>query len=86
MGLTPGETTSWDKFAYWEYTYGIWNDPLALKHTALITSHGIGNSTNNVSVGVHLLRTARPELHAWTTSMTRGKMDTSFLELVRQQI
>lgn len=86
VGLTPGETTSWDKFAYWGYAYGIWNDPLALKHTALITSHGFGNSTNNISVGADLLRTARPELHAWTTSMTWGKMDTSFLELIRQQI
>lgn len=86
VGLTPGETSNWDAFGRW-YAYFIQTDPVALKNLGLITSHGfgLGPQANN-SLGTDLLRLAKPELRAWTTSMSFGKMDASFVEMVRQNI
>jgi hypothetical protein len=86
VGLTPGETSNWETFGRW-YAYFIQTDPVALKNLGLITSHGfgLGPQANN-SLGVDVLRLAKPELHAWTTSMSFGKMDVSFVEMVRQNI
>jgi hypothetical protein len=86
VGVTPGETTSWDRFSMWGYAYAIARNPEALKGLGLITSHGFGGPQQNIGAGTDLLRVKRPELHAWTTSMTWGKMDVSFVELIRQQI
>ncbi len=86
VGLAPGETSRWDRFINWGYAWGIYNDPEALRNIALITSHGFGSNEANTSMGVDLLRLKRPDLHAWTTSMTWGRMDVNFLELIRQQI
>ena len=86
VGLTPGETSNWETFGRW-YAYFIQTDPVALKNLGLITSHGFGLSPQaNNSLGVDVLRLAKPELHAWTTSMSFGKMDVSFVEMVRQNI
>jgi hypothetical protein len=62
-----------------------------LKALGLITSHGFTGGrdywygTHNPK-GVELLRLGRPELHAWTTSMTWGKMDVGFIDDIRGQI
>lgn len=86
VGLTPGETSNWETFGRW-YAYFIQTDPLALKNVGLITSHGFGmGPQSNNSLGVDLLHLTRPDLHAWTTSMSFGKMDLSFVEMVRQNI
>ena len=86
IGITPGETSAWDRFINWGYAWAIAQDSTALQALSLITSHGFGGGEVNTSMGVDLLRLKRPDMHAWTTSMTWGQMDVNFLELVRQQI
>lgn len=86
VGLTPGETSTWARFAQWGYAWGIYNDPEAIANIGLITSHGFGDLRENSHLGTDLLRLKRPDLHAWTTSMSWGQMDVNFLELIREQI
>jgi len=91
VGVTPGECTNWDRFVFWGHATSIATDAEALRAIGLITSHGFTGgrdywySTHNPK-GVQLLRLSRPELHAWTTSMTWGKMDVAFLDDIRGQI
>lgn len=91
VGVSPGETTSWDRFVEWGYAFAIANDPKAAGNLGLITSHGfLGASgrwygTHN-KLGIDLLHLQRPELHAWTTSISWGKMDVSFLTDLLGQI
>jgi hypothetical protein len=86
VGITPGETSAWDRFVNWGYAWAIAQDSVALQALGLVTSHGFGGGQVNTSMGVDLIRLERPEVHAWTTSMTWGQMDVNFLELIRQQI
>ncbi len=57
---------------------------------ALITSHGFGTGNAIDSRASDLLRMKRPELHAWTTSMTwggkKGMKDFEFVEMIRRNI
>jgi hypothetical protein len=86
VGLTPGETSNWEAFGRW-YAYYIYKDAVAAKNLGLITSHGFGlgrQATN--SLGADTVHLVRPDLRVWTTSMSFGRMDTTFLEMVRQNI
>lgn len=83
---TPGETSAWDRFINWGYAWALSEDPAALNSIGLITSHGFGAGGAFTSMGVDLLRLKRPELKAWTTSMTWGRMDATFLSYIRAQI
>lgn len=83
---TPGETSMWDRFINWGYAWALADTPAALNSLGLITSHGFGSGNAFTSMGVDLLRLKRPELKAWTTSMTWGKMDATFLSDIRAQI
>jgi hypothetical protein len=51
-----------------------------------VTSHGFGSAEAIRSTGIDLLRAFRPDLHAWTTSMSWARMDVDFLELIRLNI
>ena len=85
IGLATGEPSNWDTFGRW-YAYFIGADPLATKNLGLVASHGFGLNMNH-SLGVDTLRLVKPELHAWTTSLSYGRMDvSSFVEVVRQNI
>jgi hypothetical protein len=91
IGITPGETTNWWRFLAWGYAPAIWADEKALQSLGLITSHGFTGGGgrwygNYEDGGVRLLRQKRPELHAWTTSMTWGRMDSQFVNDIRGQI
>ena len=90
VGVTPGETTNWYRFAQWHYANAIAADADALRSLGLITSHGFTGEgewySDWRSNGIDLLRALRPELHAWTTSMTWGKMDAVFADDLRQQV
>jgi O-glycosyl hydrolase len=90
IGVTPGETTNWFRFVAWHYAPTIANDDEALRSMGLITSHGFTGQdqwySDWRSDGIDLLRLKRPELHAWTTSMTWGKMDALLAEDLRQQV
>ncbi len=94
VGLTPGETTYWYRFR--PIADAIVANDRALKNLSLITSHGFIGSSDPKSrwynpdpydnVPIATLRAKRPELHAWTTSATWGKMDISFIDTIRGHI
>lgn len=91
VGVTPGEPTNWWRFLAWGYAPAIWADEAALNSMGLITSHGFTGGAGrwyggHEGGGVELLRQKRPELHAWTTSMSWGKMDAQFISDIRGQI
>ena len=90
IGLTPGECTTWASFANGFYGWAIFDNPIALKNIALITSHGFGEGPVINSQVSDLLRLKRPDLHAWTTSMTWGTNrmlhDYDFANLIRRNI
>jgi hypothetical protein len=74
--VTCGEYTNWYRFPAWGYAMAIYQNKEALKNLGLITSHGfyVGSIDKlrwfgpHSSRGQDLLRTERPELHAWCTS------------------
>lgn len=92
VGLTPGETTYWSKFYTTGYANAIFENKQAYKNLSLITSHGFyapdledrwfGGPTNH---GAELLKSERPELHVWNTSMY-FKWGISFLKEIHMQI
>jgi hypothetical protein len=94
VGLTPGETQTWYRFDEWGYARAICTDASALRNLALVTSHSFANYKDLQSVyygdwrsnGIDLLRSAKPDLHAWVTSMSWGSMDAVFVENVRRNI
>jgi hypothetical protein len=91
VGVTPGECSNWDRFVFWGHATELERDPAALRSLGLITSHGFTGGTDywygtHNSRGVDLLRLQRPELKAWTTSMTWGKMDVGFVDDLRGQV
>ncbi|MEM9326825.1 MAG: hypothetical protein AAGA85_14260 [Bacteroidota bacterium] len=75
VGVTPGETANWSTFHQKNYSWAIVKDPEALKAMDLITSHSFGAMNVVTSSGISLLRSAKPELHAWVTSHSWGKVD-----------
>lgn len=81
--VTPGETSNWYRFTNWNYAHEIANHPEALKNLGLITSHGFYNGVfgrwfgENNSIGIDLIRSKRPDLHAWVTSTSWSKMDAN---------
>lgn len=92
VGLAPGETSNWYRFAEWGYADAIARDPVALANLGLITSHGFYRGAPGRwfgdwrSAGIDALRAARPELHAWVTSTSWGQMDVFFLNELRNLI
>ena len=94
VGLTPGETQTWYRFDEWGYARALFSDADALSALALITSHSFSNSRNRTSIyygdfrsiGMDLLRSKKPGLHAWVTSMSWGDMDVDFVDNIRRNI
>lgn len=90
VGVTPGEPTYWRNFANHWYDRAILDNVTAMNNLALITSHGFGRGSAINSVSVDLLRWKRPELHAWTTSMTWGESEETpaydFVNVMRRNI
>jgi hypothetical protein len=86
VGITPGETTVWRNFSEHRYDWALLDHPEAFETLALVTSHGFGSEDAIRSTGIDLLRFFRPELHAWTTSMSWAGMDVDSLDLIRLNI
>jgi len=86
VGITPGEGSNWYRFSAWGYADAIADDAEALANLGLITSHGFYSGNygrwfgEHRSVGTDILRTKRPELHAWVTSTSWSKMDADNLK------
>jgi len=84
--VTPGETTNWYRFDSWGYADALTEDPEALQALGLITSHGFYSGAfgrwfgEHRSVGIDKIRALRPELHAWVTSTSWGRMDSKSMK------
>ena len=76
IGVTCGEYTNWYRFPAWGYALAIFDNKEALQNLGMISSHGfyVGSIDKLRWFGPHsgrgqdLLRSERPELHAWCTS------------------
>lgn len=86
VGVTNGENTNWYRFMNWGYAYGLYDNDKALSNLDLVTSHGfyygfIGTRWygDHESSGIDLIREKRPDMKAWVTSTSWGKMDTYFV-------
>jgi hypothetical protein len=92
VGIACGETTNWLRFYDWGYADAIAEDEDALKSLGVISSHGFVTYGDNRwfadtrSAGIDVIREKRPELHAWTTSISWSKMDINFLNAFRNNI
>jgi len=94
VGLTPGETTYWYRFR--PIAEAILASEAALSNLSLISNHGFIGSSDPRSrwytpdpyedVPLPRLRARRPQLHAWTTSATWGKMGIAFVDAIRGHI
>ena len=86
VGLTPGECTTWGHFERHWYHWAIYDNADAIRNIGLVTSHGFGASSVITSQPKDLLNMKRPDLHAWTTSMSWSKMDVASIDLIRLNI
>lgn len=90
--MTPGESSNWYRFWYWGYAQALMDQPEAIKNLGLITSHNFYNGTpgrwfsGTGNPGADLIRTVKPGVHAWVTSMSWGKMNTEFVSNIYTQI
>lgn len=93
VGVTPGETTNWYRFAYWGYADAIVQNKKALQAMDLITSHGFfsGKYENrwfgdHNPMGTEMIRKKKPGIHAWVTSTSWSKMDTKNIKEMHDNI
>ncbi|MGC9343952.1 MAG: hypothetical protein ACP5E3_14715, partial [Bacteroidales bacterium] len=93
VGVTNGEPSNWTRFYYWGYTDALYNDQQALDNLGLLTTHGfINGDMTKLSYGsansltTDKLRSKKPGLHAWVTSMSWGNMGTDFIRMVHENI
>ena len=92
VGVTPGETSNWERFYRWGYADYIADDKKALKGLGLITSHGFLGlgytrwSSMHISAGNDVLREKKPALHSWVTSTSWARMDAVFVRQIFSNI
>ena len=94
VGLTPGETQNWYRFDEWGYARAILQDSAALAALSLVSSHSFAFDWNRENIyygdyrnnGLRYLRARKPDLPAWVTSMSWGKMDVDFVENIRRNL
>jgi hypothetical protein len=85
VGVTPGETSNWERFYRWGYADKIADNKEALNSIALITSHGFMGlgygrwHSMHVSTANDIFRDKRPDLHSWVTSTSWARMDAVFV-------
>jgi hypothetical protein len=83
VGVTPGECSNWYRFSFWGYSDALAEDPKAVESLGLITSHGFFTGRyesrwfgDHNCMGTELIRSKKPDLHAWVTSTSWSKMDS----------
>jgi len=92
VGVAPGETSNWYRFAEWGYADAIADDADAVAALGLITSHGFKGGSQGRwygdwrSLGIDIIREKRPDIHAWVTSTSWAKMDIFFVNEIRNNI
>ncbi len=92
IALSCGETFGWERLADWGYAQAIINDSSALNNLGIITAHGFLSwgygrwNAQHYSRGNDILRSKRPDLHAWVTSTSWSKMDAAFIREIYSNI
>ncbi len=93
LGVTNGEPSNWTRFANWGYAEALARDPAARRALALLTTHGFLNGDfSRMSYGtasasaIARLHERRPDLHAWVTSYSWGRMDVAFVQAAHEHI
>lgn len=91
--ITNGEPSNWTRFYHWGYAHGLYTDDSAMDNLGLLTTHGfINGNMEKLSYGTanslttELIRKKKPDLHAWVTSFSWGKMGTDFVRMVHENI
>ena len=78
--VTNGEPSNWTRFYHWGYANALVQDSQAMANLGLLTTHGFINgnmgklsfsSANPLTTD--LVRSSKPDIHAWTTSFSWGK-------------
>ncbi len=93
IGVTNGEPSNWTRFYNWGYAWPLYENEEALNALSILTTHGfINGDFNRLSYSqvnsktTDLLRSKRPDLHAWVTSFSWGEMDTRFVKMMYEHI
>lgn len=92
VGVTNGETFSWLRFSGWGYAQALVDSPEAMRDLALVTSHAFYSpypkrwAGDHYSAGFDRVKARRPELKAWSTSASWGKMDAAAIWDFHNQI
>lgn len=91
--VTNGEPSNWTRFHYWVYSTALRDDPEAMAKLGLLTTHGFINGNMEKlsyasanSLTTDMLRMDKPDLHAWITSFSWGKMSVDFVRMVHEHI
>jgi hypothetical protein len=87
VSVTNGEPSRWYQFYFSGYAKDIYENEKALNNIGLLTSHNFYRSVppghrwfcGTSNLGTDLIRTKRPDLHAWVTSASWGDMDVDFV-------
>lgn len=85
--ITNGEPSRWYQFYFNGYAKEIYENEQALQNIGLLTSHNFYRSLppghrwfcGTSNLGTDMIRTKRPDLHAWVTSASWGDMDVDFV-------
>ena len=93
LGVTNGEPSNWTRFYNWGYAHPLADNPEVMQRLGLLTTHGfINGDYSRLSYSsidgrtTRLLREKKPDLRAWVTSYSWGKMDTIFAKVSHHHI
>jgi len=93
IGVTNGEPSNWTRLYNWGYAVALYENDEVLDALDLLTTHGfingdydkLGYSTAN-GLTTQLLRSKKPGLRAWITSMSWGDLSTTFIKMIYEHI
>ena len=92
LGVTNGEPSNWTRFYNWGYARSL-ADSEAVDAIGILTTHGFINGdyrklsySNANGMTTQLLRSKRPGLKTWITSMAWGSMDTVLPKMIWEHI
>lgn len=93
IGVSNGEPSNWTRFYNWGYASSLYENDEALDNLGLLTTHGfINGDYDKLSYAVanglttRLLRSEKPDLHAWITSMSWGERKTKLIKMIHEHI
>lgn len=92
LSVTNGEPSNWTRFYNWGYATALANSD-AIDRLGLLTTHGFINGdygklsyANANGLTTQLVRSKRPDLRTWITSMAWGDMGTRFFRMIHEHL